>query len=59
MRAAGLEGHHESLARGVHYRMGQSRAQRVEALENFQTGADPRLRAGIAPGRQRLLLTCQ
>ncbi|MNH09713.1 hypothetical protein D3C79_691740 [compost metagenome] len=59
MRAAGLEGHHESLARGVHHRMSQGRAQRVEAFEDFQTGADPRLRAGIAPGRQRLLLTCQ
>ncbi|MDT4840998.1 hypothetical protein FQZ97_748380 [compost metagenome] len=56
MRAAGLEGHHESLAGGVHHRVGQGRAQRVETLEDFQANADPRLRTGIAPGRQRLLL---
>ncbi|MCY1526957.1 hypothetical protein D9M68_620040 [compost metagenome] len=53
MGAAGLEGHHPGLAAGVHHRMGQGRAEGVEALEDLQAGAHPRLRAGIAPGRQR------
>ncbi|MNF77460.1 hypothetical protein D3C84_596070 [compost metagenome] len=50
--AAGLEGHHVGLAAGVHHRMGQGRAEGVEALEDFQAGAQPRLGTGITPGRQ-------
>ena len=59
MRAACLERHHEGLAGGVHHRVGQGRAQRIESLENLQAGAHARPRAGVTPAWQGLLLALQ
>ncbi|MCY1222459.1 hypothetical protein D9M72_345530 [compost metagenome] len=51
VRAAGLEGHHEGLAGGVHHRVGNLEAAAVQALQDFQRHADPGFRPGLAPGR--------
>ncbi|MDT4870730.1 hypothetical protein FQZ97_1058210 [compost metagenome] len=49
MRAAGLEGHHEGLAGGVHDRVGDLEAAAVQPLQDFQRYADPGFRPGLAP----------
>ena len=50
VRAAGLERHHEGLARGMHDCVGDLEALLVQPLQDLQRHADPRFRSGLAPG---------
>ncbi|MDR8775310.1 hypothetical protein FEP92_05733 [Burkholderia multivorans] len=49
MRAAGLERHHERLARRVHHAVRDFEAGAVQAREDLEADTDPRAPAGFAP----------
>src|SRR5206468_1755136 len=54
MRSTRLERHHEGLARRVHHGVRHQCALPVDAMQDLETYADPRLGSRLAPGAFRL-----
>ncbi|CAG9187878.1 hypothetical protein BVI2075_100072 [Burkholderia vietnamiensis] len=49
VRAAGLECHHEGLARRMHHAVGDLEARAIQPCQDFEADADPCARAGFTP----------
>jgi hypothetical protein len=53
MRAAGLEGHGEGLAGGVHHRLRHQEAVAVQPVQDLEADARAAPRVGLGPGGAR------